>query len=298
MFNRSTLFAALCLAATGCAAAQGAERGKGAPASEPVAVQQVRPGLYQASGGVGNAFFVVGTDEVLVIDAKMTAEAARQMFAEIKRVTDKPVRRVVLTHSDPDHVNGLAGFPPGLTIIAHASARKDMVAANATAAAKLPLPSVTFRDGIDLFVGDIEVRLLHFGAAAHTHGDIVAYIPSLKAAVVGDLVFVGRDPLIHAEKNGSSFGLVAVLKQMLTLDADVFYSGHADGQDKKAVAAMAARIEDKQTKVKALVEQGKTLAEVKTALDESAGQPGGGAGRFPTLVETIYRELTEQKAKP
>ncbi len=253
----------------------------------------MRDNLYQVSGGVGNAFFLVGSDEVLVVDAKISAEAAKQLFAEIKKVTDKPVRRVVLTHSDGDHVNGLAGFPPGLTIIAQANARQDMVQANATAATKLPLPSVTFTKDMTLFVGDIEVRLLHFGPA-HTNGDVVVYIPSQKTAIVGDLLFLDRDPLIHAEKHGSSFGLVSVLKQLVALDADLYLSGHADGVDKKAVAALAAKIEDKQSKVKALVEQGKTLAEVNASLGEAA-VPAAGAGRWPSLVETIFRELTEKK---
>jgi glyoxylase-like metal-dependent hydrolase (beta-lactamase superfamily II) len=60
-----------------------------------------------------------------VIDAKISAAAARQMLAEIKKVTEKPVRHVVLTHSDGDHVDGLAGFPPHLTIISHTNARRD-----------------------------------------------------------------------------------------------------------------------------------------------------------------------------
>ena len=253
----------------------------------------MRGSLYQVSGGVGNAFFLVGPDEVLVVDAKISADAARQMLAEIKKVTDKPVRQVVLTHSDGDHVGGLAGFPPGLTIVAHANARQDMVAANAAAAAKLPLPNVTFTKDMTLFMGDTEVRLLYFGPA-HTNGDVVIFIPSQKVAIVGDLLFLDRDPLVHAAKHGSSFGLVAVLKQLLALDADLYLSGHAEGADKKAVAALTAKIEDKQAKVKALVNQGKTLAEVKAALGETAA-PAAGAARWPSLVETIYQELTEKK---
>jgi cyclase len=295
MLTKKTLAVALCWLAIALPlnAQQTKQPAKIAAAAETVAVQKVRGNLYQASGGVGNAFFLVGSDEVLVIDAKISADAAKQMFTEIKKVTDKPVRRVVLTHSDGDHVNGLAGFPPNLSIISHANARQDMVAANAAAATKLPLPSVTFTKDLTLFVGDVEVRLLHFGPA-HTNGDVVVYLPSEKTAIVGDLLFLDRDPLIHAAKHGSSVGLVAVLKQLLSLDADLYLSGHADGVDKKAVAGLAAKIEDKQAKVKALVDQGKTLAEVKAALGET-GEPAAGAGRWPSLVETIYQELTAKK---
>ncbi len=264
------------------------------PASDAPSIKGVRGNLYQVGGGVGNAFFFVGPDEVLVIDAKISAEAARQMLAEIKKIAPHPVRRVVLTHSDGDHVNGLAGFPPHLQIIAHTNARQDMVKANAAGATKLPLPNETLSKDLTLWLGDTEVRLLYFGPA-HTNGDIVVYIPSEKAAIVGDLVFVGRDPLIHASRHGSSFGLVSVLKSLIPSNADVFLSGHADGVDKKAVEDLVAKVEQKQAEVKALVQQGKTLAEVKQALGDAEQPARPGGRRWPSLIEIIYQELTEKK---
>jgi glyoxylase-like metal-dependent hydrolase (beta-lactamase superfamily II) len=297
MFSKKSLAVALCigwLALTSLRAQQPGAASRGGPASEPVSIKHVRGNLYQAGGGIGNAFFYVGPDEVLLIDAKISAEAARQMLAEIKKVTDQPVRRVVLTHSDGDHVNGLAGFPPHLAIIAHANARQDMARANAAAAIKLPLPNATFSKDLTLFVGDTEVRLLHFGPA-HTNGDVVLYIPAEKAAVVGDLVFVGRDPLIHAIKHGSSRGLVSVLKSLVQLDADIFLSGHADAVDKSTIQALIERIEQKQAKVEALVQEGKTLAEVKQALGVADPPVRPGGRRWPSLVEIIYQELTEKK---
>ena len=139
------------------------------------------------------------------------------------------------------------------------------------------------------------MRLLHFGPA-HTNGDVVVYFPAERAAIVGDLIFIGRDPLIHANKHGTSFGLVMVLKELLRLDADVFLSGHADGVDKKTIQALITQIEQKQAKVKTLVEEGKTLAEVKAALAVPEQSAASGGFRWPSLVETIYRELTEGKA--
>ena len=227
----------------------------------------MRGNLYQVSGGVANTFFYVGSDEVLVVDAKMTPEAARQMLAEIQKVTDKPVRRVILTHSDGDHVNGLAGLMPIQTIICHANSRLHIVQANATAATKLPVPNETFSQQLSLYLGETEIQLLYFGPA-HTNGDAVIFIPSEKLAIVGDLVFVGRDPLIHRQKGGSSVGLVSLLKALLQLDADLYLSGHAEAVDKPTITGLLTRIEEKQTKVKALVAEGKTLerSEFKYAL--------------------------------
>ncbi len=297
MFSKKILVLAVCvilLALSSPGAQQPNQSLPSRPASEPVATKHVRGNLYQVSGGIGNAFFYVGPNEVLVIDAKISAEAAAQMLAEIKKVTDKPLRRVVLTHSDADHVNGLAGFPPRLTIISHANGRQDIAQANAAATTKLPLPNETFSRDLNLYLDDTEVQLLYYGPA-HTNSDIVIYIPSEKAAIVGDLLFVGRDPLIHANKHGSSFGLVSALKALIQLDADIFLSGHADGVDKKTIAALIAQIEQKQVKVKALVQEGKSLAEVKNAFAGPDQPATPGSRRWPSLVEIIYQELTENK---
>jgi cyclase len=294
VFNKRILMAVLTveLLAVSSLSAQQSNPPARSRQTEPVTTKHVRGNLYQVTGGVGNAFFYVGPQEVLVVDAKISLDAARAMLAEIKKVSEKPVRRVILTHSDGDHVNGLSGFSAPLTIISHANARQDMEQANSTARTKLPLPTETFSKELTLYLDDQEVHLLYFGPA-HTNGDIVVYIPSEKAAIVGDLVFVGRDPLIHANKHGSSFGLVAVLKALLRLDADVFLSGHSDGVDKKAIEALIAQIEQKQSKIKDLVQQGKTLAEVKEAFGNT-DQPAV-SGRWPSLVEIIYRELTKKK---
>ena len=101
-----------------------------------------------------------------------------------------------------------------------------------------------------------------------------------------------RDPLIHRQKGGSSFGLVSLLKSLLQLDADLYLSGHAEPVDKQAVAGLLTQIEQKQTKLKVLVAEGKQLNDVKEAFGIT--DPPVGGRRWPSLVEVIYRELTER----
>ena len=101
--------------------------GQGQQAPPPLMVMPLSGGAYWTTGGAGaNTGFIVGTNGVIVIDAKMTANSAQEMLADIAKVTPKPVTHVILTHSDPDHVNGLAGFPKGLTIIAQENCKQEM----------------------------------------------------------------------------------------------------------------------------------------------------------------------------
>lgn len=262
----------------------------------PISVQNVKGNIYQVKGGAGaNTGFFVADKEVMVIDAKMTEEAAKQMIAEIRKVTPNPITRLVLTHSDGDHVNGLVGFPQGIEIISHDNTRVHMLTAFESAQQRPYLPNTTFSEKLSLYFDsggkNSHVDLLYFGPA-HTNGDVVVFFPEEKVAFVGDLLFLGRDPLIHRAKNGTSFGLVKVLKALLNLDAETFASGHNELVTKKEIQNFVQSVEEKQAKIQAMVRGNKTLEEVKKAFNVQT-PPGG--SRWPSFVEVIYSELTEKK---
>jgi cyclase len=111
-------------------------------------------------------------------------------------------------------------------------------------------------------------------------------------AFIGDLLFLGRDPLIHRAKNGTSFGLVKVLKSLLALDAETYASGHNDLVTKKEIQDFMQSVVDKQSKIQAMVTAGKSLDDVKKAFDI---QTQAGGSRWPSLVEVIYLDITEKK---
>lgn len=262
------------------------------PFQAPFSVVKVRDNIYLGQGGMGaNTGFYVGAKAILCIDSKMTSEASEQEMAAIARISPLPVTTLILTHSDLDHVNGLAGFPKGIKVISQANARKDLEASFSVPELSPLLgylPAQTFTDKLVLEFEGQTVELLNFGPA-HTNGDAVVFFPKEKLAFLGDLIAPGRDPLIHLQKGGSSFGLVKTLKDVLRLDADIFLTGHSDPVTKAQIQESIASIEAKQAKVKALVAEGKTLDEVKAAFGVKEG------GRWPSLVEIVYRELTEKK---
>jgi len=144
-----------------------------------------------------------------------------------------------------------------------------------------------------LNIDGVRVDLLYFGPA-HTSGDLVVHIPDQKIAFIGDLAFIGRDPLIHRHKGGTSLGLVETLKKLLALDAETFISGHSDPLTKADIRGLLTSIEEKQAKVKALIQQGKSLDEIKSAFGV-ADAPAQGARPRPSLVETIYLDLAQRQ---
>lgn len=260
----------------------------------PISAQSVKGNIYQIKGGMGaNTGFFIGEKEVLAIDAKMTEDSAKQMIAEIKKLTPHPFSYIILTHSDGDHVNGLVGFPQGTNIISHEKARAHMSKAFQSAQERAYLPNITFSDRLSIYLGDVprgtRIDLLYFGPA-HTDGDAVVYFPAEKVAFIGDLIFIDRDMLIHRSKNGGSFGLVKVLKGILNLDAEIFVHGHGDLATKKDIQNLMQSVEEKQIRIQALVKEGKTLGQVQKIFNiEDRGM------RRMSLVEVVYLELTEKK---
>ena len=82
-------------------------------ALQPVMMKQLKPDVWAGFGGAGgNSTIIVGKTGVIVVDAKQTEAGAKELLAEIAKITPKPVTTVFLTHSDGDHVNGLVAFPP------------------------------------------------------------------------------------------------------------------------------------------------------------------------------------------
>ncbi|MCX6562675.1 MAG: MBL fold metallo-hydrolase [Candidatus Aminicenantes bacterium] len=276
-----------------------APAGQQPPQPPPLTVQNIKGHIYLVKGGSGaNGGFFIGAKGVVVIDAKMTAEAAKQTIAEIRKITPLPITHLLITHSDLDHVNGLGGFPPGLKILAHAQTKKDMDEAFQKDEALKPLlaylPNQTFTDDFDLKGLGEEIRLLYFGPA-HTSGDIVVFFAAEKVAFIGDLAFIGRDPLIHKQKGGTSFGLVKALKDLLALDAETYIAGHNDPLTKNDIQGLMTSVEEKQAKVRDMIKAGRSLDEIKAAfgIAAAAGAPAGRS--WPSLVEIIYQELTEKK---
>jgi cyclase len=265
----------------------------------PLTVHQIRSNVYWTVGGAGgNTGFIIGDNGVIAVDAKTTAQSAKEMLAEIAKITPKPVTHVILTHTDADHVNGLAGFPKGLTIIAHENCEREMEAAintpnNPGAAALIDhLPNLRVANVETLTIDGVRVNLLHY-APAHTDGDLFIYLPDQKLMFAGDMVTLTLPwPLIHLAKNGSSQGWIQSMKAILMIDADVCVPGHGDallarvGVQKQLTAAEQTR-----TKIGQLVAQNMLLDDIKKALAESPQPPGPGP-RFPTYAEVVFTEFS------
>jgi glyoxylase-like metal-dependent hydrolase (beta-lactamase superfamily II) len=271
--------------------------------AQPLVVRQLKPDIYWTEGGGGNTGFIVGKTGVVVIDAKTTPASAKEMLADIAMVTPKPVTHVILTHSDADHVNGLAAFPPGLTIIAHEINKKEQEIALAAGGRGAPpadrQPTIIVNKMKEALTLDgVKIELFHWGPA-HTGGDLVVYLPDQKIVFTGDIAATNHPfARIHTEngKVGSSAGWVESMKTMLTLNADNYVIGHGDVQTKADLQKHIATVEERRQEVKKMVVQGKSAADVVAALPDSEcvpGQPGVAGPQGLCFTEVVYQEFSK-----
>jgi glyoxylase-like metal-dependent hydrolase (beta-lactamase superfamily II) len=249
-------------------------------------------------GGGGNSGVIVGRKAVIVIDAKITSASGKELLDDIAKLTPEKVNTVILTHSDRDHVNGLAAFPKGVVVIAQENNRKEQERAIAAGGKDAPpadhLPTrVITKEKERLKVDGVSLQLLHWGPA-HTSGDLVIYLPKQKVVFTGDVITNRPDPLIHLEKNGSSEGWIQTAKGIAALDADTFIPGHGEPETKSQIQEYATHAEEKRAKIQALVSQGKSLDEIKAAVGDPPSAQAGSGPTFATFTEVVYRELTKK----
>jgi len=255
----------------------------------PLSIKNICGPLFIAIGGAGaNTGILVGKDNILLIDAKMTSEAVEELAQAIKTQFNKPVSVIVLTHSDIDHVGGIDSWESPFKLIAQEDTNREIIAQ----LGRVPvnhLPDEIFTDAFNFNFEGNPIELVHVGPA-HTGGDSIVVFPALRTIFTGDLLFINREPLIHRQKGGSSAGLVRALDVLLGIDADWYASGHSDPVKKAEVSELRNAISAKRVHIKSLASEGKTWEEVKAIIGEKDFDPPPGRPKFPSLAEVIYQE--------
>lgn len=87
---------------------------------------EVSENLYLITNNSGgNVSFLVTRKGIVVVDAGSTPGNGQEIISIIKSVSNKPIKYLILTHFHSDHINGIAGFPKDVIIIAHKNLAKN-----------------------------------------------------------------------------------------------------------------------------------------------------------------------------
>ena len=233
----------------GGGAGQGQGRGQ-APPPAPMAIKQVKPGLYMVTGFGGNSTVRVTPQGVILVDTKNLGDGPyNDLVAQIKTVTDQPVKYVFVTHVHQDHAGNIGRFvKAGATVITNEGLKRNLEVGGPngkgyeSAAGKPDPPNATYTKDREVSLGNVKAKAYHF-ANAHTGGDSIVYFPDVKVVALGD-EFVAQPPNADYPMGGSVLDWSKALSEVLKLDFDTAIPGHGnDPMTKADVAAFQKKID-------------------------------------------------------
>lgn len=248
-------------------------------------IQTVIPGVYFHEGepnkGYCNNGWIVFKDYVLVVDANYPS-GAKIVMPMIKETTNEPVRFVFDTHHHPDHCYGNAVWAnAGATIVATTRALEEMKKLETgyygdepggweakakqredVAASHFEQPTVLFPDELILDDGQQRVELHWFGPG-HTPGDGYVWLPKEKILFTGDACVNGPRNKVE---DGNISDWIKTLEKVKKLGAKIVCPGHGPMGGPEIIVDQQSYFIELQKQVKALVDVGKTAAEIKAVV--------------------------------
>jgi glyoxylase-like metal-dependent hydrolase (beta-lactamase superfamily II) len=310
-------------------------RAQRAPA-KGVEVVQLRDNFYVIGGAGGNIVVQIGPAGVILVDSG-SAAMADEVLAAIRRLTPLPIRYIINTSMDTDHVGGNAALSKaGLSILPGAVAAGaglgDDVLANFGHAsilahenvltrmtdAKPPIPSAFyptktfFYRMYSMYLNGEGIQVIH-QPAAHTDGDVIVFFRRGDVIATGDLIDTTRFPFIDVKRGGSLKGVLDGLNRLMDMsihnvpllwepDRTFLVPGHGHVYDKLDLLEYRDAITIVRDRVQDLIDQGMTLAQVQAA-NPTLGyrsQYGTDTGPWTTemFVAAVYNELAAKKSKP
>ena len=205
---------------------------------------QLGPNTYAVrfdSAAASNAGFVVTANAVVLVDAPETPALALQLLEEIRRITPKPVSHVLLTRFDRAHAGGLPVLKvAGAAIVARRPAQPMLAAdeeADPAALPDFPHTDLTLEESTDLLIGGVHIQAVAAGSAPGDEG-MLYFFPDEGVLFTGDLVAPGRIPDVGT---ADTRRWIALLDELLALDARVLVPGQGDNSAEARSALQASR---------------------------------------------------------
>jgi glyoxylase-like metal-dependent hydrolase (beta-lactamase superfamily II) len=261
-----------------------------APARPQIETKKVdgTDGVYIFRNGGHQSMFIVTSEGVIATDpiAYGRPTGAQQYIAEIRKVTDKPIKYLIYSHNHYDHVAGGQAFrDAGATILSHRRAKERLVQVQDP---YTPIPDEVMDDSRTIRLGGTTLELSYLGMS-HSDNLLVMRLPKEKILFVVDTIPVGTFP-------GRGFIDIypleteAFMKKVLAMDWERMIPGHP-GQPgdrlgtKQDVEEQMALQQYASDAVKGPAQQGKCwdAAEKEVTLDKYKDMPGYAAG-LPLVV--------------
>jgi cyclase len=253
--------------------------GPSADSIKAMQIEKVKDNLYviTGSGADNQATFSGGNVAVFITDAGVTLVDTKlpgfgpTILERIKTVTNKPVTRIINTHTHGDHTGGNGSFGASVESIVHENARASMAKMPDFSAANAQfLPKRTYKDKLSVGSGKDQIDLYYFGRG-HTNGDTFVVFPALRTMHTGDMFAWKALPYVDTDNGGSVVEQPdSLAKAAAVANVDTIINGHIPVGTINDLKEYAAFTRDFVDFARASVKAGKT---VEQAADEYKVDP-------------------------
>jgi glyoxylase-like metal-dependent hydrolase (beta-lactamase superfamily II) len=294
-----------------------------------IEVLPVQGNVYMLVGGGANVAVQIGPGGVVVVDTGTAGQTAR-LIAAIRRLTNKPIRSMINTNADPDHVGGNGaiveagggfrgpgnthplGQNAGVETLAHEEAFNRMLQGGPGLPAMFgdALPRSTFFTPRKDIYANGEGIVLLYAPKAHTDGDLLVHFRGSDVVAAGDVFNTTSYPVIDTARGGSVTGVINGLNTLLELTIPErnqmggtrVIPGHGHIGNEADVVEYRDMVTIIRDRIRTMVNNGMTLDQVKAAQVslEYDGIYGATTGAWTTdmFIETIFREMTALRPAP
>jgi cyclase len=303
------------------------------PGNRGLSVVQLRSNFYLIAGAGGNIVVQTGPEGVIVVDSGST-ESVDRVLAEIRRLTPLPIRYIINTSMEADHVGGneklakaglsiLAGNivagaglsedlitnGGGASVLAHENVLTRMSAPTGRQSL-FPLafwPTKTFAfHQYSMYLNGEGIQVIH-QPAAHTDGDTIVFFRRGDVIATGDIVDTTRFPVIDVRKGGTIQGEIDALNRLMDLsihnlpiqwyaDRTLLVPGHGHVYDKLDLLEYRDAITVVRDRIQSLVAEGKSLDQVKAANPTLGYRSQYGADSGPWTTDMFVEVIYRELA--
>jgi cyclase len=274
-------------------------------------VLPVQGNVYMLVGPGGNVTIQTGKDGVLLVDT-MVESLAPRIAAEVQKLSTLPIRYIIDTSIDPDHLGGNVALAAmgttgatqvpggGATVIAHEGVVNRMAPPAKPGETPQPvrgLPNLEYYTPTrDVYFNGEPVIVFH-EPKAHTDGDSIVLFRRSDVVSTGDIFTPDRYPVIDRDKGGSVQGLLDALNHVLRLTVPErlqeggtrVIPGHGRLCNEADVVEYRDMVTIVRDRIQDMVKRNLTIEQVKAAKPTLDYDTRYGAGdRF---VEAVYDSL-------